>query len=179
MTDPMDDLTDALRRMPREAIPPAAVEEATLSRLRTAGFIRPRTSRWRGGLIAAALLAAFGLGHWSARPGFGRPDDTAVATWALMLYGAGSADAATHAQRAEEYGAWARAAHADGQVMGGEALGSGGPVVSGAGEGPPAELPVGYFLVRARDRQAAARLARECPHLKYGGRIVIQEVLPS
>ena len=34
----------------------------------------------------------------------------------------------------------------------------------------------GYFLIEASDDAAAAALARTCPHIKYGGSIVVRRV---
>lgn len=111
-------------------------------------------------------------------------------TFALLLYGS-SNDSATHATHAAEYGAWAAMDHGAGRIIGGEAMGT--PVASvwvkavGLGtdsiivdEGPlnGADF-VGYFIVQARDRDAAVALARSCPHLKYGGRVVVRRVWPS
>jgi hypothetical protein len=38
---------------------------------------------------------------------------------------------------------------------------------------------VGFFLVQAPSREAAAFLAAECPHLKYGGRVVVRMIAPT
>lgn len=114
-------------------------------------------------------------------------------TFALLLYGASSGDdSATHAARAVEYGKWARSSHAAAaRVVGGEALGTAVASVAlatvrrgvdsiivddspdGAGDF------VGYYLVQAPNREAALALARNCPHLKYGGRVVVRRVWPS
>jgi len=34
-------------------------------------------------------------------------------------------------------------------------------------------------VVQAQDRRAAAEIARTCPHVRYGGRIVIREIEPT
>jgi hypothetical protein len=34
--------------------------------------------------------------------------------------------------------------------------------------------PVGFFLIRAESFEAAAATAAECPHVKYGGTVVIR-----
>jgi len=46
-------------------------------------------------------------------------------------------------------------------------------------DGPYAEareVVGGYFLLRAKGYDEAARLAEGCPHLKYGGRIEIRQI---
>jgi hypothetical protein len=37
-------------------------------------------------------------------------------------------------------------------------------------------LPRGFFVVSAPDLNAAHQIASTCPHLRYGGRIVIQRI---
>lgn len=113
-------------------------------------------------------------------------------TFALLLYGASSGDdSATHAARAEEYGNWARTSHATAaRVLGGEALGAAVASVALAtvrrgvdsiivDDSPDGTGDfVGYYLVQAPNREAALALARNCPHLKYGGRVVVRRVWP-
>jgi hypothetical protein len=44
---------------------------------------------------------------------------------------------------------------------------------------PPAteaERLAGFFIIRANDRGAALEVARTCPHLRYGGSILIREI---
>jgi hypothetical protein len=86
-------------------------------------------------------------------------------------------------QRVQEYVAWATEQRANGAVVDGEKLredadlaiepdGSTGEVAAV----PGASRLAGYFVVRADDRRAAAEIARTCPHVRYGGRIVIREI---
>lgn len=185
--DPDDAPVGALGGLPRELAPPAALEERTVASLRAAGLLLPlarRTSPMRTWLLAAGVaIAAFAGGIATARSS---APAAAEPTFALLLYGGGTADSAAHEVRAAEYGAWAGAAHPTGRVVGGEALGGegtvvapgmapGGVEVSEAGDG----ALVGYFLVHAVNREAALQLARDCPHLKYGGRVVVRPILPT
>ncbi len=101
-----------------------------------------------------------------------------------MLYGGSTgSDTADHSQRADEYRRWVRADHEWGRVVGGEALGDRVSALSlvdtsAVRESGIDEL-VGFFLVTAPNRQAAVRLAADCPHLKYGGRVVVREIQPT
>ncbi len=38
------------------------------------------------------------------------------------------------------------------------------------------EVLGGYFMLEADDYPAAVNISRECPHLKYGGRIEVREI---
>lgn len=186
--DTNDPLQDALRHIRRETPPPASLEDATIRRLRAAGELRrpAPAMRW---LAAAVLAAAFlGAGYWTGK---GTASGPPTPTYALLLYGGSTGDdSAAHAVRAAEYSAWATAVHPAGDIVGGEALGETGMLIfkpdTGTFGGIAAAVvdagdahPVGFFLVRADTRQAAMQLARDCPHLKYGGRIIVREVLPT
>lgn len=190
-----DELTpeerDALARLPREADPPAGLEQATVAALAARGLLR-RPRRHLGAALALAasvLLFAGGLalgrlgGERTESPADGRP------RFALFLYegpeynqpAPGAMD-----QRVEEYVAWASAKRTDGAVEGGEKLKDGDDVAiepdgsAGAVPSPPGEQRLaGYFLIRAADRRTALEIARSCPHVRYGGRIVVREIEPT
>jgi hypothetical protein len=191
-----DELTpgerDALAWLPREADPPAGLEQATVAALAARGLLRRPRRRFDASLALAASVLVFAGGLALAR--FGGETAPAPAAdgrsrFALFLYegpeyrqpAPGAMD-----ERVEEYVTWARVERTDGTVEGGEKLkdgdgvaiepdGSAGPVPS-----PPGEARLaGYFLIRAADRQTALEIARSCPHVRYGGRIVVREIEPT
>lgn len=41
------------------------------------------------------------------------------------------------------------------------------------------EVIGGYFMITASDYDEAVEISRDCPHLKYGGRIELREVEPT
>jgi hypothetical protein len=191
-----DDLTpderEALERLPRQAAPPPGLENATVSALTARGLLRPAT-RARGirpWLATAASLLLFAGGVAIGRLGQTPPsaeDDRP--RFALFLYEGPEYDQPPPdgmAQRVQEYVAWATEKRANGAVEGGEKLredadlaiepdGSTDEVAAV----PGASRLAGYFIVQADDRRAAAEIARTCPHVRYGGRIVIREVEPT
>jgi hypothetical protein len=66
----------------------------------------------------------------------------------------------------------------------GEALGDSAWTVSRAKAGVSLSKPrsddlIGFFLIQAPSREAAAFLAAECPHLKYGARVVVRVIEPT
>jgi hypothetical protein len=177
-TDKIAELHD----LPLEVLPDASLGDRTVAALRGRGLLRADRAALRmrsAGWLAAAsiLIVAFLAGYLTGKvgPQPQRPE----ASFALMLYGTIGGDSATQMARAMEYGQWARAPHESGRVVGGEALGdfvgaAGRPDSLAAGE----EL-VGFFLVQAPDRESATRLAAGCPHVKYGGRVVVREIQPT
>ncbi len=179
MTDVPEELIDSLRRMSREQVPPAHLEDSTVSRLRHASLLGPPPGRRRM-LVAASVLFAFWLGWATANAG----TDGATPpppTFALMLYGGPPDDDSTHVALAAEYAAWAAADHGEVAVVGGEALGAPDDLVVPPDVRMviPAQAPVGFFLVQAPTIEAASRLARQCPHLKHGGLVVVQAIRPT
>ncbi len=145
-------------------------------------------TRWA--LAAGIAVVAFAGGsQFASRGSAGAAATSPQPTFALILYGGGSLDdSATHYTRAAEYGRWARADHGASMIVGGEALGLSVAALSLVSvsrttdsvivQEPARDVddPVGYFLVHAPDRDAAVWLAKTCPHLRYGGRVVVQQV---
>jgi hypothetical protein len=189
-----DELTpeerDALARLPREAGPPAGLEQATVAALAARGLLRRRGRRFDVvlALAASVLLFAGGLalgrfGGGTAPPPDGRP------RFALFLYEGPEYDQPAPGamdQRVEEYVAWASAKRTDGAVEGGEKLKDGDDMAiepdgsAGAVPSPPGGARLaGYFLIRAADQRTALEIARSCPHVRYGGRIVLREIEPT
>lgn len=181
------DDVEELRQLPREVVPDATLEERIVGALRGRSLLQSRLPERKvtsvGWFVAASVAAMiFGAGFAAGRVGNG--STAAEPSFALMLYGGSTGrDAADHDQRADEYRRWARAEHEWGRVLGGEALGDRVSALSLVDTSVVSESGsddlVGFFLIAAPDRQAAARLAADCPHLKYGGRVVVREIQPT
>lgn len=152
-----DDLLNALRALPRETQPPAGLEERIAARLRER---RRRPVRFA---LAAALAAATFLGGYAAGRTRGEP------THVLLVHAMPSTPAQSRA-RVAEYGAWAR------NLAGGEKLTSDAWLLEGSRVEADVPAISGYFLLRARDDAEALRVARTCPHLRYGGRVELRRV---
>jgi hypothetical protein len=195
MNEPNGELTDqereALARLPREAAPPPRLEEATVTALVERGLLR-RTARRRRvagwGLAAAAAVALFAGGFFAGRQAGGPPAD-ALPRFVLLLYEGPEyrSTAPGHEQdRVREYAGWARERGASGELEAGEKLREDADVVIRPDGSVATEAPVpgaarlaGFFLIRAADDRAALEIARSCPHVRYGGSIVIREIEPT
>lgn len=101
----------------------------------------------------------------------------------LLLYEDESFQQATDRDaRVQEYVDWAGSLAQQGRLVAGDELGVGGMVVAPASAAVPldaaatADQPQGYFLIRADDEAHAARLASTCPHVRYGGTIVVRRL---
>jgi hypothetical protein len=166
--------------LPRVATPPE-LENRIRASLATRGLIAPSVSRrpaWaaRVGLLAAGfLLGALVRGNWtSVRPA---ESDGKPGQYALLLYGVPPEDTgAVHVARAKEYGEWASRLRGARWVGGHELAG----VVETLGPERTSVTPrdqlAGFFIIEAPSAERAAEVARSCPHLKYGGRVVVMSV---
>ena len=196
MTEPNGDLTsrerEALQRLPREAAPPPELEELTVSALVARGSLRRRASRrlrLREALTAAAAGLLLIVTGWvvGARRDVAPSDPRPL--FALLLYegpeyrhapGEGESD------RVREYSEWAGERAARGELVAGEKLSEDPDLVVRADgvvdtlvPSPTAPRLAGFFVIRASGRPEALALARSCPHVRYGGSVVIRRIDPT
>jgi hypothetical protein len=200
MTESPDELTPderaAIGALPREALPPTSLEDATVAALRARGLLAPARShrRWRGIQMLAGLAAAMALflgGLLLGRRGSPAAEAGGTGPRFMLLLYEGPAYAQPPAgqeqSRVKEYGAWARASAAGGEIQGGEKLRDAAPEVMVSSDGGVTTTPpdlgatrlTGFFLIRATDQGAALAIAKSCPHVRYGGSIVIREIEPT
>lgn len=110
-------------------------------------------------------------------------------SYVLVLHGLwpdrGSLDQAETRRRAAEYWDWTASLAEDGRLLAagdlrweaGSRLGPGGRVMSVAREEvQEPTFVVGMFALRAESYEEAVAVARECPHLRYGGSVSIRRV---
>lgn len=161
-----DDLINELQRLPREQEPPAHVRDTVAAEVTARSKRRRDRLLWRGGVAAAVVIAAFLAGRLSA------PSGTTLPTrqFALLLYGGGPATS----DRVTEYGVWGREISRQGRAVDGERLSDESWVIGDSSASPRLR---GFFIVEARDAEDAQALARSHPHTKYGGTIVVQQVV--
>jgi hypothetical protein len=188
MTNDDDGLTPeetrALGALRSGAAPPAALEEATLARLRAEGLVRrpAKRSALPRILAAAAALALFAAGlavgrrSVTATPAAASADS--APRFVLFLYDAPDEPAMSDAQmqqRVSEYRNWAIGLRGRGATIQGEKLRH--DAVERLGPAAPGEAPLGgYFVISAKDWDAAVEVARSCPHLKHGGTIEVRQI---
>ncbi|HEY7111532.1 MAG TPA: YciI family protein [Thermoanaerobaculia bacterium] len=177
----------ALEELPRELAPRAELEERVVAALGRQGLVasgRRRHARgWRAlaALAAGILLVASGV--WIGRALPSRPahrvGESGPPQFVLfLLRGAESDRPEEESARVAEYRAWARGLAASGRSVSGEKLDDrteslGAP--AGAAAAPEEEIR-GYFVISAASLDDAVAVARGCPHLKHGGRIVVRPI---
>jgi hypothetical protein len=181
-----EDVTRALAGARRDRTPPPDLEAATLAALRSRGVFaggkRTKDHGWRVKVvqfaaIAAALLAGVWIGEVrAARPVLHEP------RFLLLVYQNPEyqTDPAGDGAREAEYSAWAQGLAREGHMLMGEKVAWGGvewrpnqsPVERAAT--PTPDEARGMFVIVAADEQAALAIAKTCPHLKYGGRMILR-----
>lgn len=182
--EPTESERAAFRALPRETPPAAGLEERVVAALRSEGLLQKRMSwRVRFGAVAATLaLFAMGIVTGRLAPQPVEPEDPRPQFVLLLQEGKGFDGSADHVT---EYAAWARALGARGLIVAGEKLKDEAVVLSGKGAATTIETeavtseetaPRGYFVIRARDLDEAIAIARDCPHLKHGGRISLRPI---
>lgn len=164
-SNPDDDLSAALQRLPREIAPPEHVRANLRAHLRENHRSHDRVNLLRAAVAASLVAVAFAAGRITAPRAVVSPAEGQK--FAFLLYGgpAGGGD-----DRAAEYGAWAVEARRQGRPVSGERLADAAFVAGSATSDP---LPLrGFFVVRARDSAEALDLARRHPHAKDGTVVV-------
>jgi hypothetical protein len=196
-----DEAMPGLRSLAREESPPAALEARVMASLRREGLLASGSRRTEDGrgvgrrrLAAAAALvvaipAAFAAGMLAGSRTRAPADERAGAAESrprfmlLLLEDASYENPAPGEMegRVSEYASWARELTRSGIEVSGEKLGEAGiPLGPPRGEQPPIATELaGFFIVSAADAGEAAGIARGCPHLKHGGRIVVRPIEPT
>ena len=184
MIDEPNDLSDGrgtLRGHVPIVDPPPALAARVRSSLAARGLIHESTSPLGGwmsrvGLLAAGIaIGAFGLATW--RSNQTRPD-TQPGQYVLLLLGETHGDTGVvHVAREREYGQWASSLAKGARWVGGHELGDVvyeiGPKLARTSA---ADRLAGYFVIDAPSREVATEAAMSCPHLKYGGRVVLMAI---
>lgn len=180
---------EAFANLPREKVPPAALEDRVVQCLKQSALLSVTQPWWKGrsaylaaGVAAALLFFALGalLTKWVARP----PAAPGTPEFMLVLYQnplQAGISRETEMKYAKEYGNWARDLTRQGAAVDGEKLKNDVPfvrIVQGHAEAAQNsnDKIAGFFLITASDYQQAIKIAETCPHAKYGGTVEVREI---
>lgn len=178
-----EEVRERLSAMRTDLEPPANLESRVLAALR----VRSRESTRSHGspfgrplailaVGAALLFAGILIGRRATEP---RASSPTAARYVLFLEGPDEPDAQAEARRVRDYKAWAGGVAAQGRLVLGEKLSPDYHLLGPADTGPSGGATVrGLFVITASDDVQALAIARGCPHLRYGGRIVLRKVAP-
>lgn len=179
MVDEQDDWDAAEREQLRALAheqPPRELQERVVRELRRGGaFGRRGAAVWT---LATAASLVFFLAGWSLGGRRSAPAPDPRPLYMLLLYDVTPTPPQEEAARVSEYGAWARRVGAGGNLKGAEKLKDEAVVLGPAFAGPEEGTLGGFFVIAAETREQALEIARECPHLRYGGRVVVRPIDP-
>ena len=171
--------------------PPPRLERRALETLTKRGLVAPQasggrvSSAWRTGLMIAAGIVLFASGAlWQRMSARGATSPTDLRPrYALLLYGALTESAEAEQVRVDEYRRWLGRIAADGRYVAGEKLRDGARELTSAGavDRPTAaaESLAGFFIVSASTPAEAESIARSCPHIRHGGKVVLRAIDPT
>ncbi len=175
---PLDSLAPAIA-------PPPELEDRVVGALSGRGLLRAeRSPRLFLAVAAAAMLAGFLAGVAIGRREPSTAPAPAANRFVLFLEPLPEeirGDASHEPARVAEYRAWAKKVRDSGRAIAGEKLRDGARVVGqqvAAGD-VSAGAVGGYFVISARDYEDALSIARECPHARHGGTIVVRAIDPT
>jgi hypothetical protein len=206
MNPPHDDLDPQLERalawIAEGQQPPRAVEDRVVAALRAQGsIVSSRRSALRLAFLAAA--AALAVGFLVGR--FGAPDAKSEHFLLFLRDDVAFGDREQERRYYDESAAWAAKLEREGHLLSATRLASprasllcgratvsfarvsaplSRTVLSQSGAAPTSssgsgDEMLGYFSIRARDERDAMAIARESPHLRYGGKIEIWRLVGS
>jgi hypothetical protein len=186
------DTNDPARNLAGPVDPPPGLKQRVTQSLRARGLLAQAT--WRRPTLgtalayAAAALVLFAGGAVLGRR-VGKPAPDVRPRYALLLYEDAGFKGGSHAALVAEYASWADSLRGEGKLVMGEELDQAETLVLvGAGSAArvsprearsEVEVLGGFFIVRVADRDEALGLARQCPHLKHGGRVVLRRLTNS
>ena len=174
---------DSLAALRRDLPPSDSLERSVVRELEARGLLRDRgraPRRWlRPLLLMAGAVALFAAGVLAgARTQTARTPSGSLPRYVLFLEGSGEPPAEEETRRVQEYKLWARGLAGSGHLVSGEKLFSGSTRLGEDG-GPSGGASVrGFFVISAADDAEALAIARGCPHLRYGGSIVVRKIAP-
>ena len=179
------ELQRGLSALERPHAPPGQIEDQIVTELRRRGaFAVRRRPAWRlWTRRAAAAVVLLGMGYLAGRASGIAPTPTGERYLLLLVGDVSLGDREKERRFYDEYAAWAGKLKAERHLISAARLDDPRPSLDAAGGtiALPSE-PVGpgvsgFFLIAARDEQEALALARESPHLKYGGRIEVRHLV--
>ena len=163
----------------------ASAEQQTVEALRRAGRLGKRPmSGWKARVLlqmAAGLVLLLGGLWWGRKGGGSQPSGATAPRFALLLLEDSTflgVRAVGHDSLVAEYSAWAGELARRGSLVLGEELES-SSYPMGTATAAGTERVTGLFVIAAPNLDAALAVARRCPHLRYGGGIIVRPIVPT
>ncbi len=166
----------------REAKPPAQLEKNIITQLESEGLIKKTTAmknylKWAASVAAAILLFMGGMFYEKSKAQL-MVEIEPTKGYMLLLHEDASFAPGDPMAMFEEYKTWMEDTFSKGIKITGQELKEEATVVKGQTEEvfprDAATKTTGYFLVEAKSYEDAVAVAKENPHIKYGGSIEVK-----
>ena len=179
-----DTETSALRALRVEQSAPDGLRRSLVSELRHRDLLRPRwyqsgLSMVATGAAAAILLAVLGVvaGMWLQSRGSTAVAGNGQPAFMLLLRSTDKSLTGNESERVLEYGRWAGELLRNGQFVDAGRLAETSRLLGMEDRAATNITPVsGYFIIRAADLDHAVDIARNCPHIAYGGELEVRPI---
>jgi hypothetical protein len=167
-----------------EPVQPQSEQRAVEALIRSGALRqRPALSRFARVLLPlAAMMILFLAGGWWGRRSSGEELAANSPRFALFLLEDSTFQGiseAGHASLVAEYSAWAGELAQTGNLVLGEELADEETALGSTTWPSMTRQITGLFILSAPTLEAALVIARTCPHLRYGGRIVVRPIVPT
>ncbi len=178
--------------LPREKSPPNFLEEAIMKNLKKENLIHTNEQQgtWSFFKLATAFATAFLILAFGIAIGFWLNTDTNTLAenknpQYILLLRSDSSPQATKlsndeiTRRVKEYTSWANELSEKGTLISAEKLKSKTEILDKNAETSLSandDAVVGFFVIKAENYEKAKSVAKDSPHLKYGGRVEVREI---
>ncbi len=168
---------EAFKNLPKENIPPKLLEDNTIKALKSKRLIMNSNlfiKYWRP--VAAAILF-FVIGHLSASwlTDLNQAQIAKSSRFILMLHEDDNFRGSN--ELSEEYFQWVLDIREQKRNITGEELDYGAHWLNDNNEVSGTDLVTGFFILEANNMEEAVKISKTAPHLKYGGRIEVREIV--
>jgi hypothetical protein len=175
--EPMPNRSREFAVLARDVAPGAALETRTVAALHAAGLLRRARGTRRAWLVAAAIvLYAGGVATGRMWPMSAASVADPRPRFLLLLHGS-EGRGADEAAVVAAYRAWAGSLAQQGRSVSGERLAESAVAVPSAlVSAADGERLQGYFVISAASLDDAVDVARSCPHVARGGRVIVRPI---
>lgn len=168
---------EAFKNLPKENIPPKLLEDNTIKALKSKRLIMNSNlfiKYWRP--VAAAILF-FVIGHLSASwlTDQNQAQIAKSSKFILMLHE--DDNFRGNNELSEEYFQWLLDIRDQKRYITGEELGYDASWLEDKNEVSGTDRVTGFFILEAANMDEAVEISKTSPHLKYGGRIEVREII--
>ena len=165
------------KQLSKEAEMPDDLEQKVIQRLRDSGLIKEKFKRnYLAWALPIAASIAFLAGIFFERSGNSRSIQEYKNGYALILRQDDQFQPIASKEVFEEYANWTKTQQTAGITITGQELVSETIIVKQgkAAKTNPDQIITGYFIIEATSLEQAIDIAKDNPHLKYGGSIEIK-----